>query len=240
MEAPITTGRRIIVLGTAGGAGTTTLAAVISKLLGSIRQEPIMALDATDQGGSLLRCLGAPGPAPLSALIHQFQTEPVRTVTEATVNSIACGNQVFAVDRKDIAALGDSPIHAGEWTDVSSTLSRFMAVTVVDAGASPLSSHAAALLGTAHAVVLVSAPGGYEAARLASVKASLAETFPYVQQLGVVVHSRQGHDQGFAKGELPFDRHFAGGAVQLSKLGSRTRLAATEIAGKALLTANKA
>lgn len=241
VEAPITTGRRLVVLGTAGGAGTTTITAVLAKLLGSIRQEPIMALDATDQAGDLLRHLGAPGPAVMSALMHQFQTRPVRSLPEATTNAAACGNQVFAADRHNVPAVADSPINPREWTDVSSTLSRFMAVTLVDAGNAPLSRHAAALLETAHAVVLVSPPGEHAAAKLASIQATLTGAFPDVQQLEVTVRSRDGHDRGLADRALPFDRHLAGGgALQLSRLGSRTRIAATEIAGAALLAANGA
>jgi hypothetical protein len=240
VEAPITTGRRILVLGTAGGAGTTTVTALLSKLLGSIRQEPVMALDATDQGGNLLQCLGAAGPATLSALTHQFGNGPVRTLPEATTNAATCGNRVFAAGRPDVPALADAPISLGEWTDVSSVLSRFMAVTVVDGGGAPLSRHAAALAGTAHAVVFVSPPGEPEAHRLSSIREALAGTHPDVQQLGVVVRSRQDNDRSLTDGVVPFDRHIAGGgSLQLSKLGSRTRIAATELAGRALLAANR-
>lgn len=246
VEAPITTGRRIVVLGTAGGAGTTTVTAVLAKLLGSIRQEAVMAVDATDRSGVLLQRLGTATPAPLSVLIRQFRTQPVRTLPDATAHAAACGNQVFAAARTDVQALADSPLALAEWTDVSSTLSRFMAVTVVDAGASPLSRHAGALLETAHAVVLVSPPGEDRAVQLESIRNTLAAGFPDLQQLVVTVHSRlQAHSrqQGGNTGGnlLPFDRHLAGGgAVHLSRLGSRTRIAATEAAGRALLSANRA
>jgi hypothetical protein len=214
---------------------------LLSKLLGSIRQESIMALDATDQSGNLLRYLGASGPAPLSVLMHQFRTRPVRTLPEATTNAATCGNQVFAASRADVPALADAPISLGEWTDISSTLSRFMAVTVVDGGGMPLSRHAAAVMGTAHAVVFVSPPGQPEAARLASIREALAETHPDVQQLEVVAHSRQNNERTLTDGMLPFDRHLAGGGLlQLSKLGSRSRIAATELVGRALLAANRA
>lgn len=238
VEAPITTGRRIVVVGTAGGAGTSTVTAVLAKLFGSLRQETVMALDSTDQSGRLLRYLGAPGPAPLSALMHQLRTQPVRTLPDATACAVLCGNQIFAADRRDVLTLADSPIGVAEWTDVSSTLSRFMAVTVVDAGHSPLSRHSAALLSTAHAVVLVTPPGDADVALLGKIRADLADSFPAAQQLSATVRSRQA---GAAAADgLPYDRHLAsGGAVQLSRLGSRTRIAATELAGRALLAANR-
>ena len=240
VEAPITTGRRIVVLGTAGGAGTTTVTAVLAKLLGSIRQEAVMAVDATDASGTLLRRLGATSAAPLSVLMQQFRTQPVRTLPDATANTATCGNQVFAAARTDVPSLADSPLTLAEWTDVSSTMSRFMAVSIVDAGASPLSRHARSLLETAHAVVLVSPPGEDEALRRQSVQDTLAADFPHLQQVALTVQSRA---QGTASGDgiLPFDRHLAGGgALQLSRLGSRTRIAATEAAGRALLAANRA
>ncbi|WP_024819749.1 MinD/ParA family ATP-binding protein [Arthrobacter sp. 31Y] len=241
VEAPITTGRRIVVLGTAGGAATTTVAALMAKLLGSIRQEPVIAVDATDHGGNLLRHLGASEAAPLTKLMQQFRTEPVRTLPDAVKNAAACGNQVFAAGRADVPALADAPVGLQEWTDVSSTLSRFMAVTVVDGGASPLSRHAAALMGTAHAVVLVSPPGTQEAAKLASLQESLGTSFPDVHQVAVVVRSRQNHEAALSDGVLPYDRHLASGSsLQLSRLGSRTRIAATELTGKALMAANRA
>jgi MinD-like ATPase involved in chromosome partitioning or flagellar assembly len=241
VEAPITTGRRIVVLGTAGGAAATTVAALLAKLLGSIRQEPVMAVDATDHSGNLRRYLGATQSAPLAALMQQFRTQPVRTLPDAVKNAASCGNQVFAAGRPDVPALADTPIGLQEWTDVSSTLSRFMAATIVDGGASPLSRHAAALLGTAHAVVLVSPPGAMEARKLNAIQESLGASFPDVHQISVVVRSRQNHETAFTDSVMPYDRHLASGNnLQLSKLGSRTRIAATELTGKALMAANRA
>ena len=241
VEAPITTGRRIVILGTAGGAASTTVAALMAKLLGGIRQEPVIAVDATDRSGNLLRYLGASQTALLTDLMQQFRTQPVRTLPDSVKNAAACGNHVFAAGRADVPALADAPIGLQEWTDVSSTLSRFMAVTVVDGGASPLSRHAAALLGTAHAVVLVSPPGNPEAAKLASLQESLGTSFPDVHQVAVVVRSRQNHEAALSDGVLPYDRHLASGSsLQLSRLGSRTRIAATELTGKALMAANRA
>ena len=241
VEAPITTGRRIVILGTAGGAATTTVAALLAKLLGSIRQEPVIAVDATDHSGNLLRYLGSSQAALLTELMQQFRTQSVRTLPDAVKHAASCGSQVFAAGRADVPALADAPVALQEWTDVSSTLSRFMAVIVVDGGASPLSRHAAALLGTAHAVVLVSPPGNPEAAKLASIQESLGKSFPEVHQISVVVRSRQNHEAALSDGMLPYDRHLASGSsLQLSRLGSRTRIAATELTGKALMAANRA
>ncbi|MFJ4170040.1 hypothetical protein ACIPY3_11045 [Paenarthrobacter sp. NPDC089714] len=240
VEAPITTGRRVVVLGTAGGAATSTVTALLAKLLGSIRQEPVMAVDATDLHGRLLKYLGVEETALLSDLMRQYTAQPVRTLPDAVAAAGTSGSRVFAVGRGDVPAAADAPIGLQEWTDVSATLSRFMAVTIVDGGASPFSRHAAALLDSAHAVVLVS-PVGADPAKLQEMREDLMGSYPDVQQVHVTVHSRQGHGGALADGVLPFDRHLASaGTLQLGKLGARTRIAATELAGKALMAANGA
>ncbi|MFJ4029463.1 hypothetical protein ACIPWF_18975 [Paenarthrobacter sp. NPDC089989] len=240
VEAPITTGRRVVVLGTAGGAATSTATALLAKLLGSIRQEPVMAVDATDLHGRLLKYLGVEETALLSDLMRQYTAQPVRTLPDAVAAAGSSGSRVFAVGRGDVPAMADAPIGLQEWTDVSATLSRFMAVTIVDGGASPFSRHAAALLGSAHAVVVVS-PADADPSRLQELREDLLGSYPDVQQVPVTVHSRQGHGGVLADGVLPFDRHLsAGGTLQLGGLGARTRVAATELAGRALMAANGA
>lgn len=239
VEASITTGRRIVVVGVAGGVGTTTVAALSVKLLGSIRQEAVMAIDATDESGRLLHYLGAAKDASLSAAALKLRSEPVRTLPDLVERAVSCGNQIYALGRSDVPAAADTPIGAAEWTDLSSIFSRFVAVTVVDAGSSPHSRQTAALLETAHAIVVVAPDTDFGADRAAAVRAGLAAARPETPV--VTVRTRingQANGAEDATG-LPFDRHLAaGGPIRLSRLGARTRIAATEIAGSALSAAN--
>jgi MinD-like ATPase involved in chromosome partitioning or flagellar assembly len=239
VEAPITTGRRIVVVGVAGGVGATTVAALSAKLLGSIRQEAVMAIDATDETGRLLRYAGADEDAFLSAASLKLRSQPVRTLPDVVEPAASCGNQVYALGRSEVPAAADTSIGASEWTDLSSIISRFVAVTVVDAGASPRSRQTAALLGTAHTIVVVAPDTDFGAVRAAAVRAVLSDSHP--QTPVVTVHTRinrQINGREDAAG-MPFDRHLAaGGAIRLSQLGARTRIAATEIAGSALSAAN--
>ncbi len=239
VEAPITTGRRIVVVGVAGGVGTTTVAALSVKLLGSIRQEAVMAIDATDESGRLLHYLGAVEDADLSAAAVKLRSEPVRTLPDLVERAVSCGNQVYALGRSDVPAAADTPIGAAEWTDLSSIFSRFLAVTVVDAGSSPRSRQTAALLETAHAIVVVAPDTDFGTDRATAVRAGLFAVRPETPV--VTVRTRingQANVAGDAAG-LPFDRHLAaGGPIRLSRLGARTRIAATEIAGSALSAAN--
>jgi MinD-like ATPase involved in chromosome partitioning or flagellar assembly len=244
VEAPITTGRRIVVVGVAGGVGTTTVAALSAKLLGSIRQEAVMAVDATDESGRFLRYAGADGDASLSTASLKLRSQPVRTLPDVVERAASCGNQVYALGRSDVPAAADAPIGAPEWTDLSSIFSRFVAVTVVDAGASPHSGQTAALLGTAHTIVVVTPDTDFGAERAAAVHAVLSDSHPQTPVVTVRTRiNRQINGLGNPGADvagLPFDRHLAaGGAIRLSQLGARTRIAATEIAGSALSAANR-
>ncbi|XAS68088.1 hypothetical protein V3C33_01775 [Micrococcaceae bacterium Sec5.7] len=240
VEAPITTGRRVVVLGVAGGIGTTTVAALIAKLLGSIRQEAVMAIDATDETGRLLHYAGAEQNSLLSAAAAKLRAQPVRTLPDVVEPAAPCGNQVFALGRADVPAASDATIGSAEWTDLSAIFSRFVAVTVVDAGASPRSRHTAALLETAHAAVVVAPDTDFGAAREAAVRAVLAAAHPRTPVITVRTRSSQLGEQAEDDAALPFDRHLAdGGPIKLSQLGARTRIAATEIAGSALSAANR-
>ena len=239
-EAPITTGRRIVVMGVSGGVGTSTVAALAAKLLGSIRQEAVMAVDATDEAGRLLTYAGADKVALLSAASLELRSQPVRTLPDVVGSAAACGNQLFALGRADVPAAGDTPLGAPEWTDLSAIFSRFVAVTVVDAGASPRSRQTAALLETAHAVIVVAPDTDFGAARATSVRTVLEDTHPEISVVTVLTRFNPAIGRAGEVSGLPFDRHLAaGGPLKLSQLGARTRIAATEIAGAALSAANR-
>jgi MinD-like ATPase involved in chromosome partitioning or flagellar assembly len=239
VEAPITTGRRIVVVGVTGGVGTTTVAALSAKLLGSIRQEPVMAIDAIDESGRLLHYAGADKDALWSAAALALRSQPVRTLPDVVGSAASCGSQVFALGRSDVPAATDTLIGATEWTDLSAIFSRFVAVTVVDAGASPRSGQTTALMETAHAVIVVAPDTEFGTARAAAVRAALSESHTGIAVVTVLTSiNRPNGRAGYTDG-LPFDRHLAaGGPIRLSHLGARTRIAATEIAGSALSAAN--
>lgn len=239
VEVPITTGRRIVVVGVAGGVGTTTVAALSAKLFGSIRQEAVMAIDATDETGRLLRYTGAGKNASLSAASLKLRSQPVRTLPDVVEAAASCGNQLYALDRSDVPAGADTPIGASEWTDLSSIFSRFVAVTVVDAGASPRSRQTAALLGTAHAIVVVAPDTDFGDERAAAVRALFASSHPQIPVVTVRTRINQENNGSGDSAGMPYDRHLAaGGAIRLSRLGALTRIAATEIAGLAVSAAN--
>lgn len=243
VEAPITTGRRIVVMGVAGGVGTTTVAALSAKLLGSIRQESVMAIDATDETGRLLRYAGADKDAFLSAASLKLRSQPVRTLPDVVEPAASCGNQLYALGRSEVPASADTPIGASEWTDLTSIFSRFVAVTVVDAGASPRSAQTAALLEIAHTIVVVAPDTDFGAERAAAVRAAFSASHPQTPVVTVRTRINREINAPSIRGEdvagMPFDRHLAaGGAIRLSQLGARTRIAVTEIAGSALSAAN--
>jgi hypothetical protein len=215
------------------------VAALTAKLFGSVRQEAVMAIDATDESGRLLHYAGADRDALLSAAAAKLRAQPVRTLPDIVEPAASCGNQVYALGRSEVPAAVDTPIGAAEWTDLSSMFSRFVAVTVVDAGASPRSRQTATLLETAHTIVVVAPDTDFGADRAAAVRAVLSGSHPQIPV--VTVRTRINHPINGTEdaGGLPFDRHLAvGGAIRLSRLGAWTRIAATEIAGLTLSAAN--
>ena len=235
-DAPITTGRRIVVVGVADGAWASTLAALLAGLFGRLRREPVLAVDLSYSGG-LLRYAGAVHAPPLPTPEALRSAVPERTLAELLAPAAACGHHVFA--------LGQPSAHAcdvtadPEWSALSSRFSRLAAVTIVDAGPSPQSPQTAALLGTAHAAVVVAPDDASGDEREAAVRLAFSRTFPELPLLTVWTGSDQ---LGEAGGELslPQDRHLSrGGTIRFDRVGARTRLAATEIAGAVLRTANQ-
>ncbi|RAX45814.1 hypothetical protein DQ354_07995 [Arthrobacter sp. AQ5-06] len=219
------------------------MAALSAKLLGSIRQEAVMAIDATDETGRLLRYAGADKDAFLSAASLKLKSQPVRTLPDVVEPAASCGNQLYALGRSEVPASADTFIGASEWTDLTSIFSRFVAVTVVDAGASPRSAQTAALLETAHTIVVVAPDTGFGAERAAAVRVVFSASHPQTPVVTVSTRINREINAQSIRGEdvagLPFDRHLAaGGAIRLSQLGARTRIAVTEIAGSALSAAN--
>ena len=67
VQQPVTTGRRIAVIGSRGGAGRTTAAALLARTFASLRADAAAAVDLTEAGTLALR-LAAPDAPPLDAI----------------------------------------------------------------------------------------------------------------------------------------------------------------------------
>lgn len=236
ITTPVVTGRRVVVVGATGGAGTTTVATLLGRVLSTYRPDRTLLAAGEADHGSLATRLGIDAEA-----------------SEATVHA-ALGELVFATSCQMSKVLPlDSGLavlaaHEGDPELLRRAIVRMAsacAVTVVDAGRRI--DHPS--LRDAHAVVVV-APLTFDGiAGARSVVTTLAADHPAT---GIVVATV---DTGIASGvthddyrtqldaplaPLPHDRHLAGGAaVRLGRLSERGRLAALELAGDVITTATR-
>ena len=66
-QRAVTTGRRIAVLGTRGGAGKSTVAALLARVYAAMRADAVAAVDLAPSAGTLGLLLGVPHAPPLEA-----------------------------------------------------------------------------------------------------------------------------------------------------------------------------
>ncbi|WFF02018.1 hypothetical protein [Micromonospora sp. WMMD964] len=249
VQVPVHTGRRIAVASVHGGAGKTTVAAVLASVFAARRADPVLAADADPYEGSLTWRLGAPGEPPLERLapdliaarggdLHALEPFLPRTGTGLWVLPSGTANPTLC-------------------SEVTRALSRLFAVAVVDCPPGLESRTAAAAMADAHSVVLVAAgtPDGvratYQALRriidggygswLARVVVVLSTSNPdgRAALLGDAARELIEHT-GVPVVVLPYDRHLAAGAlITPSRIGEATLVEATRAAGLALATARR-
>lgn len=247
-QAPVTTGRRIAVVGSRGGAGRTTTAALLARVFAAMRSDTIAAIDAGTGLGTLSLRLGLESAPTVAELIA---SGPVATVDElAGVMGRAQENLLVAGSG---AARLTAPPFAGTRTEDATglvrTVSRFCPVTVYDCGAGMELPTTVWAVDQAHAALLVTP------ASVAGIEDALAVTYRwpqpgepgYVPLLVVVVRvddraaldpARQAarlNGAGIPAVHLDYDRHLAAGVeLDLALLARRTRLQVSTLASRAL------
>ncbi|MBT1002550.1 hypothetical protein KIH31_08025 [Paenarthrobacter sp. DKR-5] len=240
-QIPVTTGRRIAVLGTRGGSGRTTVTALLARVYASLRQDGVAAVDATFGRGTLGLRLG------LDAL------PDVRDVSAALGGRLPADRaelgRLLAAAEDNLWAAGSGPGSEPFLPEVSSALSRYCPITVVDAG-SPLT--AGGILATAHAAVFVapaSVAGLADARWHARAWAADPQRarIPLLTVLGATdaaspfnaaAEARRLEREGTPAMPLSYDRHLAGGVeLDPSLLSRAVRLEATGLAAGVLRAA---
>ncbi|HEV7712621.1 MAG TPA: hypothetical protein VGP16_30795 [Asanoa sp.] len=120
LTQPVTTCRRILVAGVAGGAGATTLAALLGLAFTGHRRDRVLALDATAGAGSLSFRIGS--------AVHWSYPDLVRSGLDDAARVIRASERLGVLDRPAGVDLDDF------WT-VGSWIARYYAVSVLDGGA---------------------------------------------------------------------------------------------------------
>ncbi|WP_146065647.1 hypothetical protein [Arthrobacter pityocampae] len=247
-QAPVTTGRRIAVVGSRGGAGRTTTSALLARVFSALRTDTIAAIDAGTGLGTLDLRLGldsAPTAAELAAAGPAATVADLaRSMGRAQDNLLVTGS---GADRH--AAPPFARVSSDEATALARTVSRFCPVTVYDCGAGMDLAPTLWALDQAHAALLVTpaSVAGIEDALAVASRRPQPGGPGHVPLLVVVVQvddraaldpARQAArlgDAGIPAVHLDYDRHLAAGVeLDLALLARRTRLQASGLASRAL------
>ncbi|TDD32535.1 hypothetical protein E1287_22380 [Actinomadura sp. KC06] len=244
LRRPVGGFRQITVVSVRGGAGKTTVAALLATELARHRPDRVLAMDADAELGSLPLRLGVRSELSLFDLAAQRP----RSFEEAAqyLQQTREGLWVLAATRGGRIT--------GEFTFETyqaafSAVSRYISTAVTDCSAGILTELHRGILGQSHSVVLVT-PGTVDGAL--SARGALEWFSQGVQRsllprtvIAMVSHAPQvGADLARATQmltawgtpvvQLPYDRQIAmGAAVDMSRLGEATQAAVSRIAYEA-------
>lgn len=249
VQAPITTGRRILVTGSRGGSGKTTTAALLARTFAAVRQEPAAALDLDPGLGTLSLHAGAGNAPSLEDFASQLRrTELLDQAALASMLGDAGGGLHISGSR------GNRPtINGSTLSNVLTSVSRYFPVTIFDGPTGIRSEESSWALSRAHAAIFV-APATIAGMEDLRWYAGMWRSNPELSGIPLLavltgIDGRGPFDpaaetgtfqqQGLDAMHLPYDRHLSAGMqIDLSLLRPHTRLQATRLAAKALHLAN--
>ena len=248
-QAAVSTGRRIAVIGSRGGAGKTTTAALLASLYAAARQDTIAAVDLAPAGGTLALRLGVPDAPAIDDAAAVLHSSPAAGADDLRRRLAAAGPNLWVAGER---ALGG---HAGNaaLSAAGQTISRYCPVAVYDCatgpGENPDTNWA---IGVAQLAVLV-APASVAGVQDVRRTAAAWAATPELAGTGLLaVLTRSDADapldpmaeakllarDGISVLPLGYDRHLAGGVELDPGLMSRAvRLQAAELASTALALA---
>ncbi|MFD0163530.1 hypothetical protein ACFVJH_05160 [Streptomyces decoyicus] len=245
IQQPVTTGRQIAVSSIRGGAGKSTVAALLALTYAHYRADPVLAVEADPALGTLPHRLGAREVRWSGTDLAQI-VDPSMLITDLTGYLIPFPGGGWLLPGSQ-GAIG-TRLDLDTYRVVMTSLRRYFATTVVDCETLPAEVARTALV-TTQARVLVSpaTPEGVAATR--SVLDWVGGLHPGMLPTTVVVLSHVSPDSGLELRKatehlgiggatvlpLPYDRHLAaGGAIRTELLGERTLQAAARIAAEAM------
>lgn len=151
---PITTGRRVAVVSVRGGAGKSTVSALLATTLAGLRPDPVLAVDADTEPGSLPLRLGPLGDGVRTSADRGIdQAREFDRVTRGlhrTVSRVWLWRQAHAATLHRVGEAAAVEL----LRDRQRYLSRFFAVLVTDCGPGLTNSVNRVVIGDAHAIVI--------------------------------------------------------------------------------------
>ncbi|MFI6062963.1 MinD/ParA family protein [Streptomyces sp. NPDC051286] len=241
LQQPVTTGRQIAVTSIRGGAGKTTVAALLGTTYAHYRQDPVLVVEADPALGSLPLRLGAES---LRWTIGDLAgiVEPQMSLLDITGYLVQLPGNAWLLpgSQGQIGAMLGSRAYEG----VMVSLRRYFGVTVVDCETLP-AEVARVALSAAQARILT-APATLEGVTstysvlqwmqglpkhvIAGTVVVLTELVPH-PGLDLAEAAEKLKSTGASVQVLPYDRHLAaGGLIRTELLAHSTREAATRLA----------
>ncbi|MBO0917497.1 MinD/ParA family protein [Streptomyces laculatispora] len=243
LQRPVTTGRQIAVTSIRGGAGKTTVAALLGTAYAHYRQDPVLLVEADPALGSLPLRLGAETLRWTTADLADI-VEPQMSLLDVTGYLVQLPENAWLLPGSQgrIGAMLDT----ATYERVMVALRRYFSVTVVDCETLPAEVARVAL--TASQARVLAAPATLDGVTSTYAVLQWLQGLPRHVIAGTVVVlsstvARPGIDveaaadrlrsTGASVHVLPYDRHLAaGGALRTELLARPTRLAATRLAAE--------
>lgn len=241
LARPVSTCRQIAVVSVRGGAGKTTLAALLGAVIAEHREDRVLAADADPGLGSLSLRLGVTAERSM----HELAAVHPRSWEETSRYLSQAAHRLWVLSSTTGGRLGGE-LDLQTFRAAFGGLGRYFSASVIDCGAGILGGLQRGILATAHAQVLVT-PATVDGALSARSALDWFAANDYGALLSrtviaLVTHTPHAYadlDQvqamlstgGMTVIHLPYDRHLATGtSIDLGRIGASTRTAATRIA----------
>ncbi|MFF6904435.1 MinD/ParA family protein [Streptomyces sp. NPDC012389] len=250
LQQPVTTGRQIAVTSIRGGAGKTTVAALLGTAYAHYRQDPVLLVEADPALGSLPLRLGAEALRWTTADLADI-VEPQMSLLDVTGYLVQLPENAWLLpgSQGQIGAMLDT----SAYERVMVALRRYFGVTVVDCETLPAEVARVAL--SASQARVLAAPATLDGVTSTYAVLQWMQGLPRHMIDGTVVVlsstvARPGIDVDAAAEKLrstgagvhvlPYDRHLAAGGVLRTELLARpTRLAAARLAAEVFQLSQK-
>ncbi|MEV5581330.1 MinD/ParA family protein [Streptomyces parvus] len=250
IQQPVTTGRQIAVTSIRGGAGKTTVAALLGTAYAHYRHDPVLLVEADPALGSLPLRLGAESLRWTTADLADI-VEPQMSLLDVTGYLVQLPDNAWLLPGSQgrIGAMLDTTAYER----VMVALRRYFGVTVVDCETLPAEVARVALSAAQARVLAVPATldgitstyavlqwmQGLPRHMIAGTVVALTSTTPR-PGIDVEASAEKLRSTGAAVHVLPHDRHLAaGGELRTELLARPTRLAAARLAAEVFQLSQK-